>query len=62
MNVIKGPAAIRIGKYWKGCASGNIWATKLRITPERAIEDAQIIETRIRRSLAADARRVARGL
>jgi hypothetical protein len=43
-NVIQGPAAIRVGRYWLGVASGNRPAKNLRRTPERAIKDAVAIE------------------
>ncbi len=39
--VHSGYAAIRVGKYWVGCASGNRSTDRLRMTPEKAIEDAK---------------------
>jgi hypothetical protein len=42
--VHKGPAAIRVGKYWRGYASGNAACTALRTRPEAAIRDARKLE------------------
>ena len=44
VRVDKGPAAIRIGRYWMGCATGTRWTMKFRTTPERALEDAKRLE------------------
>ena len=44
IDVIKGPAAIAVGKYWVGRASGNRFCKKRRRKPESAIKDAQRIE------------------
>jgi hypothetical protein len=40
INVIKGYAAIAVGKYWVGVASGNQYCKKLRRTSDRALSDA----------------------
>jgi len=42
--VEQGPAALRVGKYWVGVASGNRYARKLRRTPEAAMKDAAKME------------------
>jgi hypothetical protein len=44
MNVIKGPAAVAVGKYWVGVATGNRYCKKLRRTVEKALEDAEKLE------------------
>lgn len=41
INVIQGPAAIAVGRYWIGVASGNRYCEKRRRTPEKALEDAR---------------------
>jgi hypothetical protein len=44
INVLQGPCALALGRYWIGIASGNRYAKKRRRTPERALEDAWRME------------------
>ena len=43
-DVIVGPCALRIGKYWVGVASGNKYCSKQRRTKQKALDDAEKIE------------------
>ncbi len=51
-DVIKGPAAIAEGEYWRGYASGNQRCGKRRRTSERARQDAQELEDKIKNAEA----------
>ena len=44
IDVQRGPVAVRIGRYWIGVASGNIYSQKKRRDPDRAISDAMRLE------------------
>lgn len=44
IDIVKGPAAIKVGKYWVGVASGNQWCKKRRRKPDKAIKDAKKLE------------------
>jgi hypothetical protein len=48
INVIQGPIALSEEKngriYWRGWASGNIPSPRLRLTPEKALKDAEKLE------------------
>ncbi len=43
-TVINGPAALRVGRYWVGVASGNKYATRKRRTVAKALADARTLE------------------
>lgn len=43
-DVIRGPVALKQGKYWVGYASGNRTCGRRRRTSERALEDASKLE------------------
>lgn len=44
MNVIIGPVAVRIGRYWVGVASGNRYSAKRRLSWKTALADAEKME------------------
>ncbi len=44
IDVIRGPVAFRIGKYWVGVASGNRYTRQHRKTAQRALADAAKLE------------------
>jgi len=51
-----GPAAIAVGRFWIGVASGNRHCSRLRRSSEQALRDAQKLEDlMLRRYLAAAA-------
>jgi hypothetical protein len=41
IDVISGLCAVKVGRYWQGCASGNRWAKERRRTVEAALKDAE---------------------
>lgn len=45
-RVIIGPAAIHVGRYWVGVASGNYYAKQRRRTWQAAMADARKLERR----------------
>jgi len=48
-TVLVGPAAIRIGKYWRPVLSGDVWLPRRFMTPEAALRYAAQQEAKLAR-------------